>query len=143
MSRKNGQKVIGLLSAEVLELANGKYVLSTILDITSQRKAEQTLRESEQKFSKLFHHSPVAMSVTFLKTNQIVDVNEAFLKLSGFSRKEIVGKTSLELNSLGNPKDREDFFRIFMQEGCVKEFEAVFFDNNNDTITGLLSAEVY
>jgi PAS domain S-box-containing protein len=66
-------------------------------DIIEHRQVEQALRENEQKYSLLFERSAVAASLTKLPENVFADVNEAFEKLFGYTRQEIVGKTSLEL----------------------------------------------
>jgi PAS domain S-box-containing protein len=66
-------------------------------DIIEHRQVEQTLRESELKYSLLFERAAVAASLTKLPENVFADVNEAFEKLFGYTRQEVVGKTSLEL----------------------------------------------
>ena len=66
------------------------------------RKYIGELRES---FSKAFKHSPIPMSITTLKDGRFIDVNNSFLKSSGYSRKELLGHTSLALGMVQD-KDR-------------------------------------
>jgi PAS domain S-box-containing protein len=70
----------------------------SIKDITERKRAETALLKSEEKFSKAFQTSPVAMDIMRLKDRQVIEVNEAFERISGFSRGEIIGRTTRELN---------------------------------------------
>jgi two-component system CheB/CheR fusion protein len=69
-------------------------------DITDSIDALKTLEQSEEKFSKLFESSPFSISLTDTDTGRIVEVNNNYLQLTGYSRKEVIGRTSLELNMI-------------------------------------------
>ena len=66
-------------------------------EVGERKQAEVALRESELKYSLLFKRAAVAASLTKLPENAFADVNEAFEKLFGYTRQEVVGKTSREL----------------------------------------------
>ena len=57
-------------------------------DITARKRAEDALRESEERFSAAFAHAPVAMVLT-TPEGQCVEVNQAFLDMLGFTREEV------------------------------------------------------
>ncbi len=62
-----------------------------------RRRAEEALRRSEQKYTLLFDRAASPTALTKLPENVFVDVNEAFEKLLGYTKQEVIGKTSLEL----------------------------------------------
>ena len=66
-------------------------------DVTDRKLADLALRESEERFSRLFHASPSAKGISRLDDGRFLDVNEAFVRLYGYSRDEVVGRTSDEL----------------------------------------------
>ncbi|MDE3056739.1 MAG: PAS domain S-box protein [Bacteroidota bacterium] len=87
-----------------------KYVLAR--DVTDLKQAEEALRESEQKFSIIFAKAPFAAALSKPTDGVLLDVNEAFEKMFGYSKQEVLGKTSLELGI--NP-DAENRARILSE----------------------------
>ncbi|MBI4749660.1 MAG: PAS domain S-box protein [Acidobacteria bacterium] len=64
-------------------------------------------RQSEERFRKIFHSSPVAIALLSLTDSKVMDVNPAFLKMCGYTRAEVVGRPPIELNLWINLSDRE------------------------------------
>jgi PAS domain S-box-containing protein len=75
-------------------------------DITDRRRAEEALRESKERFSKVFNSSPLAIMVTSLMDDRYLDVNEAFLGATGYKREEVLGKTPQDLGIWVSPENR-------------------------------------
>jgi len=98
-TRKDGFDIQTHVRSTVLRDAEGKFagLVSTIRDITARKQAEEALRLSEERFAKAFHSSPVAIIMTRNKDDRIVDVNEAWSKLLGYTREQAVGHTPAEL----------------------------------------------
>ncbi|MGD0905271.1 MAG: PAS domain S-box protein, partial [Terracidiphilus sp.] len=63
-------------------------VASVSTDLTEFKQAEKAVRESEEKFSKIFHSSPIGMVMTHLPEGRCVDVNEAYLKMLEYRRED-------------------------------------------------------
>jgi diguanylate cyclase (GGDEF)-like protein/PAS domain S-box-containing protein len=61
------------------------------------KNREQSLRESEEKFSQSFHITPLSMSISLASDRRYLEINDAFLSLTGYRREEVIGRTSLEL----------------------------------------------
>jgi len=80
------------------ESGNLLYRVETQQDITARRRAEQIQREMELRFSKIFQASPVAINIFWLSDNRSLDVNDAFLEMTGYSRAEVLGQTADDLN---------------------------------------------
>src|SRR5208282_6748793 len=66
-----------------------------IQDITKRKRAEQALRDSEGKYTKIYHLSPDAINLTHLESNQFVEINSSHVKIFGYSPAELLGHTPL------------------------------------------------
>ena len=85
---------------------------------------ELSLRESEQRFSTVFQASPIGMTITRFADGKYIDVNDAFLSLSGFSREEVIGTTALQLHTWMEPGEREVVVNLLRQRGVVRDRES-------------------
>ncbi len=92
-----------------------------------RKQAEKKLQASEQiaeKFSTLFHAAPFAMALATTPGGVLYDVNQAWLDLAGFSRKEeVIGKSSVELELIREAEPRERILSEFRQHGSVRNAE--------------------
>src|SRR3989339_605900 len=73
----------------------------------NNKQTEQKLQEAEEKFSAAFNASPDLMAITKFSDGTILEVNEGYSKLLGFTRAESIGKTTTELLIWGNAKGRQ------------------------------------
>ncbi|HYY58152.1 MAG TPA: PAS domain S-box protein, partial [Pyrinomonadaceae bacterium] len=110
-------------------------------DITERRLAEEALRQSEERFAKAFKASPLALTITSLKTSRLLEVNETFSRMSGYTREEAVGRTTLELGVWARPSDRDEEVAIVSERGQVRDLEYRFRMKDGTERIGLLSAE--
>jgi PAS domain S-box-containing protein len=102
---------------------DGWGLLNAAWETTERKKAEDALRESEERFGKAFIANPQPMSITTIADGRYVDVNESFLSVSGFTRKEVIGRTSMELNIWETAKSRADFIQQVKERGSVVNVE--------------------
>ncbi len=94
------------------------HVLKIIEDVTERERAKESFRRSEERFSKAFHGSGMMMSVSTIEEGIYEEVNEAFLRVSGFSREMVIGRSSVDLGFI-QPEDREELRRQLQEHGRV------------------------
>lgn len=118
-----------------------------MLDITERKKAELELQEtssqlqlSESRFRTVFQTNPDVVLISRIDNGVIVDVNECCTKVSGYSRDEIIGRTSLEIGLWVNLEDRARFIAALHESGYVENMEMVFRVKDGRKRTGLTSA---
>ncbi|TAF07615.1 MAG: response regulator [Nostocales cyanobacterium] len=100
------------------------------------------LEESEAKFSTLFGYSPDPMAIATLAEGRYLEVNQSFLEVSGYSRDEIIGKTSRELNFWINIQERDHYLQAMQTDGYIHNWEFNFRMKSGEIRTLLSSAEV-
>jgi PAS domain S-box-containing protein len=110
-------------------------------DITERKQAEEALRESEEKFSRTFANAPVILSLSDLETGRFTEVNAEAMRVSGFSREELIGKTSAEIGWIG-PDDRRRLVAILREHGRVSDLELALHAKGGRIVWCLYHGEV-
>ena len=90
--RKDGTQIPVEISARKVEIEGVKYFQSICRDITERKFAEETLRESEERFRKIFEESPISIAMTG-KDLGIIRANSAFCKMLGYKEEELKSVT--------------------------------------------------
>jgi PAS domain S-box-containing protein len=103
----------------------------------------ENMKENEKKFSTIFLASPGSMILSSLADGKIIEVNNNFSLLTGYSRKEAIGKTTVELNMWNDPTQRNQFLSILNTEGKVVNFEANLNHKSGAIRNGLLSGHTF
>jgi PAS domain S-box-containing protein len=118
--------VLAVLSAEPLP-AFVRDALGAMADQLAvgieRRRAEDELRQSEERFSKVFRASPVAIAISTLDEDRYVDANEAFLALIAYRRAEVLGRTARELGVWADPAQWVGVVDVLRQRGTVRNAE--------------------
>jgi PAS domain S-box-containing protein len=138
--RKDGIIIDVEVSTKFLkDTKDSEQIFAFIRDITDRKKAEEALRQSEQHLSTVFHSSPTGIFITRLSDGLFLDVNEAFLQVIGYSKDEVIGHTSPELNIWINPEDREQMVNILREQGHTENRE-IKLRHKSGEIVDLLSS---
>ncbi|MBN2874078.1 MAG: PAS domain S-box protein, partial [Spirochaetales bacterium] len=95
-----------------------------------------------QMFARLFNENPMPMAISNTGDRCFTDVNTAFLEKLGFSRTEVIGHTSLELDIFPNRTQREYLGRKLEQEGRIVNAEAEVRRKDGRKLHGLFSGGI-
>lgn len=114
----------------------------TMHDISERKIAEQKLKESEETFLKAFMSAPYAIVLTTAEDSSIIDVNDGFVELSRFTREEVIGKNTVELNMWVNNNDRLEVIQDLMNGIKVRGREYKFRIKDGNEYIGFYSAEL-
>lgn len=109
-----------------LTSADGTVMGTTGLarDITDERELELARRESERKFETVFNLAPDAIAVT-RTSGELVNFNEAFCRITGYSREELLGRGTIDLGLWKDPEIRKSTMERLASEGRVDKVELV------------------
>jgi PAS domain S-box-containing protein len=139
---KSGKKLNYYFNGFRLKIENKQHIVGTGIDISERIRAEESLRISEDKFSKAFRSSPTFISISIVEDGRYLDVNDTFLEASGYSREDIIGHTSLELGIWADPGDRTKMIKMIREQGSVNGLETQLRMKNDEIHTVLYSAEL-
>jgi len=112
------------------------------LDVTARLKVAGALRESEDKFKRVFESSLDAVTISDLTEGRYFEVNGEFTALTGYSREEVIGRTAMELRIWTDPGDLNDARRQIRERRVVRNVETPFRTKSGATRWALFSAAV-
>jgi PAS domain S-box-containing protein len=124
------------------DLTRLRIMGNTIAAVLERQRAEESLRESEEKFSLVFHASPEAILITSAADQRLTDVNPRFCAVSGYSREEAIGKTTQELGLFPDPANRAQVWSQLLEHRALSDFDQEFKHKSGAVRTGLLSSVV-
>ncbi len=137
----NGETTLVVLAGQPIEVANEDCLLFTFANLEPRRRAEQALRASERHFVSVFEMAPVAMVVTRGDDNRIVQVNQAFKRLTGYTDKAVEGKVADDLQLWNDAAQRQGLETEIRDAGGVRDHDVRLLHKNGDTLDCLVSAE--
>ncbi|MFZ4480449.1 MAG: EAL domain-containing protein [Rhodoferax sp.] len=134
--------VIGLGHLEFDAQGQPWQMHGTIQDITDLKQAEAALRRSEERYRTAFMTSPDGIIVNRLADGLYLDVNDGFLRLVGWTRDEVIGKTSKEVNIWRDIDDRTRSAQTLQQDGFFENIEVNLVAKDAKSISALMSMHV-
>ncbi|MDA8133624.1 MAG: PAS domain S-box protein [Desulfobacteraceae bacterium] len=114
----------------------------TLDDVTERVQAERALRESEEIFRSAFITSPDSINLNRLEDGVYLEINEGFTKIMGYSREDVIGRSSLDLSIWNDRRDRDRLVSGLQKSGVVENLEAEFKSKDGRVRTGLMSARI-
>ena len=122
IERRNGERVWVRADAVPVDSPDGSapLVVSTIMDITAERRAEDALRESERRFRTIFDHAAIGILRLDLRA-RIREVNPALLRMVGRPAEELLGR---DIGELMLAEDRQPKLYSQLARGEIESFQA-------------------
>ena len=125
--RKDGTwRILEGFVTNLLHDPSVRSIVSNLRDITDKVWAEEALIGSEERFAKAFRSSPLPIIITTRAEGRYLDVNEAMVELTGYSREQMIGRTVKDLGLWAEPEHRDAFIGALLNSGRVAGFQARF-----------------
>ncbi|MCF8145424.1 MAG: PAS domain-containing protein [Deltaproteobacteria bacterium] len=139
---KNGEIRWIIETVTSITYGGRRAALGYFMDNTQNVLTKEALLISEDKFKKVFRSSPDWFVISTLEDGFYVDVNEAFLRTTGYERHEVIGKSSVELGIWAQREKRSQMLETLKKEGAVRNMEVDFRMKSGEIRNVLWSAEV-
>lgn len=123
--RLDGRAVPVELVSTPVRYADHPGVLITLRDLSGRKVIEQELAESRDLFFKAFRLGPAASTISSLEDGRYVDVNDQYVELTGYSREELIGRSSLEMGIWPDQEARHAFREQARRYGALHNIEYV------------------
>ncbi|NTW01385.1 MAG: PAS domain S-box protein, partial [Oscillochloris sp.] len=138
---KDGTIIDVEISSHTLRLSGREAALVVAQDITARKQAEAALRASESRFVTIFENSPIAIGISPL-SNKLTNINSAFLRMFGYTREEVIGRTTLDLGIWVHPPDRLRVLNLLLTQKRISAFETISRSKSGDERHVLLWGEL-
>jgi len=142
MTTEGGTRYYDITAAPLVDFS-GKIIaaIEAVRDITERKLAEEALRESEEKFSKIFRQAPLLITLSEVETGRLIEVNKKFLELSGFTSEEVIGRTVFEIGWISEDQ-RSRLVQRLREQGRVEGMELFLRSKHGKEIICLYSGEL-
>ncbi|MFH1196625.1 MAG: PAS domain S-box protein [bacterium] len=130
------------VATSIASFGGRELILGIDRDITERKQSEEAIRISEEKFRVSFLTSPDSININRLSDGLYVDINEGFTRLSGYTREDVLNKTSGEINIWVNPEDRKKLVYELLNHGVCQNLQTEFRLKDGTFKTCLMSASV-
>jgi PAS domain S-box-containing protein len=115
------------------------WTFSFIIMVNQRLNSEMS--EAKKHFELIFETSPDASVISRLSDGLLINSNEGYTRISGYSKEEIIGKSSIDINIWKDPADRQKIIDLIIEKGFCENIEILFQHKNGSVITGLMSAK--
>jgi PAS domain S-box-containing protein len=117
-------------------------VLGIYDDISEYKRSQKALEASEERFRRTFYLTPDSLIISRVTDGMIVSVNRGFSQMLGYTPKEAIGRTALEISLWSDASQRKRLIETLEQKGIVTNMEVAMCAKDGHTVHGLLSASV-
>ena len=145
---KSGRDIPIDLTINLFELNGTISMCAVARDITERKRAEQEqnrliedLTRSQQHFQALFNWTPSAVGISTVAEGRFCDVNDGFSRLTGYTREEVIGHTTLELGLWADPEERAFVLREIREQGYLHNREGLLRTKSGEIRSLMVSVE--
>ncbi len=101
----------------------------------------ERLSDSEEKFSRAFAINPAMMIISTIDTGTFIDVNDIFLETTGYTKEQVIGKTSRDIELFVDHAQRDIAVDYLVRHGVVRNYEVIIKTSSGGMRHGLFSAD--
>lgn len=116
-------------------------LFATFIDISDYHRVQSGLRDAEEKFAGSFHVIRDSVHITEIQTGKLLEVNEGFERMTGYSRQEALGRTASDLHIWCDLRDMHSLFEQLTRQGHVHAYQARMLTKDARMLWGEHSAE--
>jgi PAS domain S-box-containing protein len=140
---KNGWRIPVEVNTRLLDLDGSQTLISCVRDLTARNRIYDALWKSEERFSRVFRSNPTAISLCDLDDDfRLLDVNDAFERISGYHREELIGRPISDLGLWADLHEFDETLNLLQADGRIRNFEYHFRKKNGEAGVGLISVEL-
>ena len=111
------------LSIQLFLIVVAVPLLTLAAVMAERRRVESALRASEERFARTFRFGPDAMALVRIDSGKLIDVNDRWESMFGYTRAEVLGLSTAELDLYVVQSDRAAFYAKAAAAGFVRDFE--------------------
>ena len=137
----DGSSRLVILAGQPIEVADQRCMLFTFADLEPRRRAERALRSHEHRATTMFRLAPVAMAVTSSTENRLVEVNEAFVRMTGRASGDLIGRSVDDFQLWNDAAQRRSTEAEIARRGGVRTCDVRLLPKAGAPIDCLVSAE--
>jgi PAS domain S-box-containing protein len=130
-----------IVAGQPIEVGEDDCMLFTFIDLELRKKAEDALRQTEERFSKAFRLAPVPMAVSSLEGFRLMEVNDAFVTTTGYAAEEVVARDASDLDMWADPKAYGKLEAMLKAQGSLRNYDIQLRTKEGALIDCLASAE--
>jgi PAS domain S-box-containing protein len=141
LSLPDGTTKCVVVAGQPIEIGEEACMLFTFMDLEPRRRAEEALRQSEERFAKAFRITPVPTVICNAETMQIVEINDAVTQTTGYATEDIMGKPVKEIGLFTTHHAYHQFCHALEESGSMLNVEYAVTRKDGDHLDCLVSAE--
>ena len=141
--KDTGEVWVGSYSFGPIHDKDGAIVGSVVVarDITEQKRAQEALRLSEEKFAVAFANNPAAIAMTRFEDGLFLEVNDTWVALNGYSREEVIGRSARTMHIWPTTEASTRFVQELQEKGSLRGWEQEFLRKSGEVFVAQLSAQ--
>jgi PAS domain S-box-containing protein len=142
--QKDGKRINVSVTISPIRDSSGAIIGASKIarDISERKCVEEELRKAEERFGKAFRSNPLAVSISTRAEGRYLDVNDSFLKILGYKRGDVIGRTASGLSFWAQPSEREQMLKLLDDNGRVTELHTQCKTSIGELREAELSAEL-
>jgi PAS domain S-box-containing protein len=117
-------------------------IIVALAKILSKSQKNKSVLEEKVRFQLLFATNPDAVILSILEDGIVVDINDSFKSILGYSRETVIGKSVKDLGIWKNPEQRDSLVENLKESTFITNIEAEFYKSNHELITGIVSSSM-